>query len=59
MASRRTRLAWCRNPGRQRAIFSVNGMEVKRMPKASLHVDGLIGFRIGHNLDIDVDQVSK
>jgi hypothetical protein len=41
------------------AIFSVNGMEVKRLPKAGLHVDGLYGFRIGHNLDIDVDQVSK
>lgn len=40
-------------------IFSVNGQEVKRLPKAGLHVDGLYGFRIGHNLDVDVDQVSK
>jgi hypothetical protein len=40
-------------------IFSVNGQEVKRMPKAGLHVDGLYGFRIGHNLDVDVDQVSR
>lgn len=41
------------------AIFSVNGQEVKRLPKAGLHVDGLHGFRIGHNIDIDVDQVSR
>jgi hypothetical protein len=40
-------------------IFSVNGMEVSRQPKAKLHTDGLIGLRIGHNLDIDVDQVSR
>ena len=40
-------------------IFSVNGTEVKRLPKAQLHVDGMIGFRIGHNLDVDVDQVKK
>lgn len=40
-------------------IFSVNGQEVKRLPKAGLHVDGFFGFRIGHNLDVDVDQVSK
>jgi hypothetical protein len=40
-------------------IFSVNGTEVSRQPKAKLHVDGLYGFRLGHNLDIDVDQVTK
>jgi hypothetical protein len=40
-------------------IFTVNGTEVARQPKAKLHVDGLIGFRLGHNLDIDVDQVVK
>jgi hypothetical protein len=40
-------------------IFTVNGTEVTRQPKAKLHVDGLIGFRIGHNLDIDVDQVTR
>jgi hypothetical protein len=40
-------------------IFTVNGTEVARQPKAKLHVDGLIGFRLGHNLDIDVDQVVR
>ena len=39
-------------------IFTVNGTEVTRVPKAKLHANGLFGFRIGHNLDIDVDQVS-
>ncbi|MEO8097547.1 MAG: hypothetical protein ABI811_07575 [Acidobacteriota bacterium] len=40
-------------------IFTVNGTEVARQPKAKVHADGLIGFRIGHNLDIDVDQVTR
>jgi hypothetical protein len=39
-------------------IFSVNGTEVNRQPKSKLHADGLYGFRIGHNLDVDVDQVA-
>jgi hypothetical protein len=40
-------------------IFMVNGKEVTRLPKSKLHTDGLFGFRIGHNLDVDVDQVSR
>jgi hypothetical protein len=40
-------------------IFSVNGTEVARQPKSKVHADGVIGFRIGHTLDIDVDQVKK
>jgi hypothetical protein len=39
-------------------IFSVNGTELMRQPKGKLHADGLYGFRIGHNLDVDVDQIS-
>ncbi|HTA42587.1 MAG TPA: hypothetical protein VK789_09080 [Bryobacteraceae bacterium] len=38
-------------------IFSVNDKEVNRLPRSKLHTDGLYGFRIGHNLDVDVDQV--
>jgi hypothetical protein len=40
-------------------IFSVNGTEMTRLPKSKVHTDGLYGFRIGHNLDVDVDQVSR
>ena len=40
-------------------IFSVNGTEVARQPKSKVHADGVIGFRIGHTLDVDVDQVKK
>ena len=40
-------------------IFSVNGKEVTRLEKSKVHTDGLYGFRIGHNLDVDVDQVKK
>jgi hypothetical protein len=40
-------------------IFMVNGKEVTRLPKSKVHTDGMYGFRIGHNLDVDVDQVSR
>lgn len=40
-------------------IFSVNGREMTRLPKSKVHTDGLYGFRIGHNLDVDVDQVKR
>ena len=39
-------------------IFTVNGTEVTKLSKSKLHTDGMYGFRIGHNLDVDVDQVS-
>jgi mono/diheme cytochrome c family protein len=41
------------------AIFTVNGTEVTRLPKSKLHTDGMFAFRIGHNLDVDVDQVKR
>jgi hypothetical protein len=40
-------------------IFTVNGTEVTRLAKSKVHTDGLYGFRIGHNLDVDVDQVKR
>jgi hypothetical protein len=40
-------------------IFSVNGTEVARQPKSKVHADGIEGFRIGHTLDVDVDQVKR
>lgn len=40
-------------------IFTVNGTEVTRLPKSKIHTDGMYGFRIGHNLDVDVDQVNR
>jgi hypothetical protein len=40
-------------------IFTVNGTEVTRLAKSRVHTDGLNGFRIGHNLDVDVDQVKR
>jgi hypothetical protein len=43
----------------ENVIFSVNGTEVTRLPKSRVHTDGLYGFRIGHNLDVDVDQISR
>jgi hypothetical protein len=40
-------------------VFSVNGTEVNRQPRTKLHTDGLYGLRIGHNLDVDVDQIQR
>ncbi len=40
-------------------IFTINGTEVTRLPKSKLHTDGLIGFRVGHNIDVQIDQVSR
>jgi hypothetical protein len=40
-------------------IFTINGTEVTRLPNSKLHTDGTYGFRIGHNLDVDVDQVNR
>jgi hypothetical protein len=40
-------------------IFTVNGTEVRRLQKSQVHTDGLFAFRIGHNLDVDVDQISR
>jgi hypothetical protein len=40
-------------------ILKVNGTEVGRLQESQVHTDGMIGFRIGHNLDVDVDQVSR
>ena len=40
-------------------IFSVNGKEMTMLPKSKVHTDGQYAFRIGHNLDVDVDQVKR
>jgi len=40
-------------------IFTVNGTEVTRLPKSKVHTDGMYAFRIGHNLDVDVDQLNR
>lgn len=40
-------------------VFKVNGVAVTRLPKSKVHTSGMYGFRIGHNLDVDVDQVNR
>jgi len=40
-------------------IFTSNGTEVARKTKAEVQADGLIGFRVTHNTDIDFDQIRK
>ena len=36
-------------------IFSVNGTEVHRVPKADMYTDGIAGLRLNHNLDMHID----
>lgn len=40
-------------------VFAVNGMEVARQPRSELETNGLFGFRINHNLDVMVDQITR
>ena len=40
-------------------VFSVNGQEVARRPKAELSTDGIAGFRVNHNLEVFIDQVKQ
>jgi hypothetical protein len=36
-------------------IFLVNGTEVHRLKKADMYTDGVVGFRLNHNLDMHID----
>jgi hypothetical protein len=40
-------------------IFSINGTEVNRQPAASVHANGLYGFRVGHRLDVTATNIMK
>jgi hypothetical protein len=43
----------------ENVIFAVNGTEMTRLPRSQVHADGLQGFRVGRNLDVEIDQVSR
>ncbi len=43
----------------ENVIFSINNAEVTTLPKSKLHTEGMYAFRIGHNLDVDVDQIMR
>ena len=38
--------------------FFVNGAEVARMPRSSVHTDGVVGLRINHALNVHVGSLS-
>lgn len=40
-------------------VFAINGTEVARRPRSELETNGLFGFRINHNLDVMVDQITR
>jgi hypothetical protein len=39
--------------------FVVNGTSVHSMPKGNLMTDGLYGFRVNHDLEVQVDNLAK
>ena len=36
-------------------IFTVNNVEIARRPKNEILTDGLVGFRVNHNLDVHIE----
>ena len=36
-------------------IFTINGAEIARRPKNEILTDGVVGFRVNHNLDVHVE----
>ena len=43
--------------GADELVFFVNGTEVARMPRADQHVDGIVGVRVNHGLNLHVSSV--
>lgn len=40
-------------------LFLANGTEVARLPRDQVFSEGIFGFRINHNLDVEIDQVRR
>jgi hypothetical protein len=36
-------------------IFTINGAEIARRPKNEILTDGVVGFRVNHNLDVHIE----
>jgi len=41
--------------GKEQVRFLVNGKEVATQPRSALDIDGIVGLRINHNLDVHID----
>ncbi len=44
--------------GAQEVVFSVNGQRVTALPRAQAAVDGQVGLRVNHGLDLHVTEVT-
>jgi hypothetical protein len=40
--------------GSEAVAFSINGEEVARLPRAEVDVDGVVGLRVNHGLDLSI-----
>jgi hypothetical protein len=40
--------------GSEAVVFSINGEEVARLPRAEVDVDGVVGLRVNHGLDLSI-----
>lgn len=44
--------------GDEAVSFLVNGDQVAQLPRSGLHVDGIVGLRVNHALNLHVDELS-
>jgi hypothetical protein len=44
--------------GPETVVFSVNGTEVDRVPRAQLDVDGIVGLRVSHAVNVHVARIT-
>lgn len=57
-AGKQTNVLGARVEGDQ-VVFTVNGTEVARRPRSEIATNGIFGFRVNHNLDVHIDQVTR
>lgn len=44
--------------GAETVDFYINGTRVRRVPRGKLYVDGIVGLRINHRLDLHISQLT-
>lgn len=44
--------------GPETAVFSVNGTEVERVPRAQVDTDGIVGLRVSHAVNVHVTRIT-
>lgn len=42
----------------ERVVFSLNGEDVTSLPRSELHVEGVVGLRVNHSLNVHVSRLT-